>query len=263
MLSAIRSPWRRWCGFSDEELKHQALFRRIEDMVAETLPGGYRFTADPDAVAEVVLTKGTWAVLGLTLDIELFTQLHYRESIDPDGGLSDLYKDVFLYHWKEESQHAILDELEWVRHDAELTADERDKGVDEFIELVAAIDGILQAQATADADYFAANCGPYHRQRRDDGHRSKFLEGLSLAIYPLGRTTPAIRQGFVGPNHRRARSTYPGSARHIALSTSMSLTSTQSPLAAAQYAAVFFALCPPGVKSGRNRACPGTSAFLR
>jgi hypothetical protein len=97
--------------------------------------------------------------LGLTLDIELFTQLHYRQSIDPDTELSELFKDVFLYHWREESQHAILDELEWTRHDAGLTAEERDRAVDEFIELVAAVDGILQVQAKADAGYFAAKCG--------------------------------------------------------------------------------------------------------
>jgi len=70
---------------------------------------------------------------------------------------------VFYFHWKEESQHAILDELEWVRHDAGLTAEQRDCAVDEFIELVAAVDGILQAQAKADAGYFAAKCGrPIH-----------------------------------------------------------------------------------------------------
>ena len=46
-----------------------------------------------------------------------------------------------------------------MRHDAELTTDERDKAVDDFIELVAAVDGILQGQAAADAGYFAANCG--------------------------------------------------------------------------------------------------------
>ena len=97
--------------------------------------------------------------MALTLDIELFTQLHYRQSIDPDTELSDLFKDVFLYHWKEESQHAILDELEWLRHDFGLTAEERDLAVDDFIELVAAVDGILQAQAKADASYFAAKCG--------------------------------------------------------------------------------------------------------
>ena len=145
--------------FSDEELKHQALFRRIEAMVGEALPRGYRFDIDPDAVARAVLGKSTWAVLALTLDIELFTQLHYRQSIDPDTELSELFKDVFLYHWKEESQHAILDELELIRIDAALTSDERDRAVDEFIELVAALDGLLSSQAGADAHYFVANCG--------------------------------------------------------------------------------------------------------
>ena len=106
-----------------------------------------------------MLGKSTWAVLALTLDIELFTQLHYRQSIDPDTGLSELFKDVFLYHWREESQHAILDELEWLRHDAELNAEQRDRAVNEFIELVAAVDGILQAQAKTDAGYFTAKCG--------------------------------------------------------------------------------------------------------
>src|SRR5688572_32495181 len=122
--------------FSDEELKHQELFRRIEKLAAERMPSGYRFAPQPDQVARVVLGKSTWAVLALTLDIELFTQMHYRQSIDPDAELSELFKDVFLYHWREESQHAILDELEWVRHDAELTAEQRDRAVDEFIELV-------------------------------------------------------------------------------------------------------------------------------
>jgi hypothetical protein len=145
--------------FSDEELKHQALFRRINTMVGEVLPDGFRFDVDPDAVARAVLGKSTWAVLALTLDIELFTQLHYRQSIDHDTELSELFKDVFLYHWKEESQHAILDELEWVRHDGGLTTGKRDRAVDDFIELLAAVDGILQAQAKGDAGYFAKNCG--------------------------------------------------------------------------------------------------------
>jgi hypothetical protein len=145
--------------FSDEELKHQALFRRIDTMVGEVLPDGYRFDIDANAVAHAVLGKSTWAVLALTLDIELFTQLHYRQSIEPDTELSELFKDVFLYHWKEESQHAILDELELVRHDAGLTAEQRDRAVDDFIELVGAVDGILQAQGKADANYFAATCG--------------------------------------------------------------------------------------------------------
>jgi hypothetical protein len=164
--------------FSDEELKHQALFRRIDAMVGEVLPTGYRFDVDANAVAHAVLGKSTWAVLALTLDIELFTQLHYRQSIDPDTELSELFKDVFLFHWKEESQHAILDELEWVRHDAGVTPEQRDRAVDEFIELVGAVDGILQAQAKADAGYFAANCG-----RVVDAAEARAIEAAFLAAY--------------------------------------------------------------------------------
>ena len=145
--------------FSDEELKHQELFRRIEKLIAETMPAGYQFKPQPDPVARVVLGKSTWAVLALTLHIELFTQMHYQQSIHADDDLSPLFKDVFLFHWKEESQHAILDELEWIRCDHKLTAAARDKAVDEFIELVVAVDGILQQQATDDAKYFAATCG--------------------------------------------------------------------------------------------------------
>jgi hypothetical protein len=159
-------------------LKHQALFRRIDAMAGDVLPDGYRFDIDANGVAHAVLGKSTWAVLALTLDIELFTQLHYRQSIEPDAELSELFKDVFLYHWKEESQHAILDELEWVRHDAGLTAEQRDRAVDEFIELVAAVDGILQAQAKADAGYFAATCG-----RAVDAAEARAIEAAFLKAY--------------------------------------------------------------------------------
>jgi hypothetical protein len=164
--------------FSDEELKHQELFRIIDTMVSEVLPGGYRFDVDPNDVARAVLGKSTWAVLALTLDIELFTQVHYRQSIDPDTELSELFKDVFYFHWKEESQHAILDELEWVRHNAGLTAEQRDSAVDEFIELVAAVDGILQAQGKADAGYFAATCG-----RAVDKAEARAIEAAFLKAY--------------------------------------------------------------------------------
>jgi hypothetical protein len=144
---------------TEEELKHQEMFRRIESTMAADMPPGYVKTADPDAVAQAVLGKSTWAVMALTLDIELFTQAHYRASIEPDTHLSPLWKDVFLFHWREESQHAVLDELELLREDAKLGPAQRDAAVDDLIALVGAVDGILQAQAEADAIYFCAIAG--------------------------------------------------------------------------------------------------------
>ena len=105
--------------FSDEELKHQALFRRIDAMIGEVLPAGYRFDFDPErrrprrARQEHLGGAGADAATS-SCSPSLTTA---RASI-PTAQLSELFKDVFLYHWKEESQHAILDELEWVRHDA-------------------------------------------------------------------------------------------------------------------------------------------------
>src|SRR3954463_13004592 len=56
--------------FTDEELKHQELFRRLEALMAPGMPAGYQFLPTPNEVASVVLSKSTWAVLGLTCNIE-------------------------------------------------------------------------------------------------------------------------------------------------------------------------------------------------
>jgi hypothetical protein len=84
----------------------------------------------------------------------LFVQAHYIESIEPRDELCPLYRDVFKFHWKDESRHVVLDELEWQAEHSKLTYAERNQAVDDLIALVSAVDGILQAQSTADADYF-------------------------------------------------------------------------------------------------------------
>jgi len=145
--------------FCDEELKHQELVRRIEAMMAERMPGGYRFLFDPNEVAAIVLSKSTWAVLALILEIELFTQEHYKQSIEQDDELSDLYKDLFYFHFREETSHAMMDEIEWPREDAKLTAEQRDRSVGDLIDLVAAVDGILQQQSASDVQHFLSLCG--------------------------------------------------------------------------------------------------------
>jgi hypothetical protein len=50
--------------------------------------------------------------------------------------------------------------------------------VDQFIELVAAVDGILKAQSAADAGYFADNCG-----RAVGANEVPEIEAAFLAAY--------------------------------------------------------------------------------
>jgi hypothetical protein len=163
---------------SDEELKHQEMFRRLETMIAPGMPAGYRFLPQPNEVAQAVLAASTWAVMALTLDIELFSQAHYRSSIEPDAELDPLWKDVFLFHWREESQHAILDELEWQAEDRRIDAGQRDQAVGELIGLVGAVDGICRVQAEADAQYFVDVAG-----RTFDAQQVQALQATTLAAY--------------------------------------------------------------------------------
>jgi hypothetical protein len=179
--------------FCDEELKHQELFRRIEKMIAPGMPPGYTFLPHSDEVAAAVLTKSTWAVLGLIFQIELFTQSHYKESIEPDENLSELYKDLFLFHWKEEVTHALLDEIEWPLEDKKLNPVERDRAVDELIELIAAVDGILQEQIKTDVEYFRKSCD---RSLRED--ELNHLKAVGLEAYRW-------QYIFSGVEHKRFR----------------------------------------------------------
>ncbi|TFY98501.1 hypothetical protein [Ramlibacter rhizophilus] len=182
----------------DEEIKHQELFRRLESQMSADMPSGYEQTADPNAVARAVLGKSTWAVLALTLHIELFVQAHYRSSIEPQAGLSDLWKDVFLFHWKEEAQHAVLDELELVREDARLSAPERDAAVGEFIELVGAVDGVLQAQAAADARYFLAHAMQAYDAAQAERIAAGVLKAYRWQYIVSGAMEPRFRKLLFG-----------------------------------------------------------------
>ncbi len=186
--------------FTDEEMKHQELFRRIEALAADRMPPGYAFVPQPNEVAGFVLGKCSWAVLALTCHIELFTQTHYRASIGSSDGVSELYKDVFLFHWKEESQHAILDELEWLREDAKLSPAGRDAAVDDLIALVGGVDGILQQQATADTGYFLRAAAPALDAARTAQVEATVLKAYRWQYIVSGVMEPRFRKllgGFV------------------------------------------------------------------
>jgi hypothetical protein len=161
--------------FTNDEIKHQELFRRLETMMEERMAPGYRQTANPGDVARAVLAASTWSVLALTCHIELFVQSHYVESIVEMEDLCPLFKDVFKYHWKDESQHVVLDEIEWKDEHARLSPAQRDQAVDDLIALVAAVDGILQTQSAADADYFLRNASRTFSDRQVDEIRSVML----------------------------------------------------------------------------------------
>jgi hypothetical protein len=184
--------------FTDDELKHQELFRRIERALDAEMPPGYRCVPKPNDVAAAVLGSSTWAVLGLTSHIELFVSAHYRSSIDPNPDLDALWKDVFLFHWKDEAQHVMVDELEWIREDAKLDDISRDNAVNDLLALVGAVDGILQAQAPADADYFIGIAGKPFSAAQQRAIHDTVLKAYRWQYIVSGMMEPRFQKTLFG-----------------------------------------------------------------
>lgn len=145
---------------ADNALKHQVLFRRLAQMTAAGLPAGYRFTAGDDALARAALRGSRWAAQALTLALLLAAQAHYRHSLEVAETLCPLWRDVFLFHWKEASQHAVMIELAWRDEHRRTDATACEQGLAELIELLDELAAGVQRQAEADAQYFVCNLAP-------------------------------------------------------------------------------------------------------
>jgi hypothetical protein len=137
-------------------------------------------------------------VLALTCCVELFTQAHYRESIEPDDELSDLYRDIFRFHWLEECQHAVMDEIEWSREDRSLSATERERAVNELIELIGRLDQLLRAQAASDAAYFLRLCEREFTAAEQRLIREGVLRAYRWQYIASGAGHPHFRKVFEG-----------------------------------------------------------------
>lgn len=132
--------------FSEDELKHQEMFRRSIAMFAEGLGFEMDLIPDREAVAGVVRNKSKLAVLMLTTIIEWFVQLHYSEHVLGEEGLDSLFRDLLKYHWLDEAQHAKIDTNLVMETAAEVSPEERERAIDEVLELGMAIDGLLLQQ---------------------------------------------------------------------------------------------------------------------
>jgi para-aminobenzoate N-oxygenase AurF len=143
-------------NFAAEEVKHMNLFREVRAAVDGALGFPLALLPGAPAVARAVLGKHTGAVLLLTAAIEWLTQLHYLSCFDADESLDPFTRHIFKSHWLEESQHARLDHLETLRAFRAMSEADKDRAIEDLIELVGAVDGLLQTQARLDVDNLQA-----------------------------------------------------------------------------------------------------------
>ena len=137
---------------AEHELKHVSLFREIRARVDDAL--GLPLTMMPDAqrIVDVVLSRHPAAVLLLTSAIEWLSQLHYLTCFVDDAALDPLTRHIFESHWREESQHARLEHAETVRAFRGLTLAEQARAIDDFIDLITGMEGLLHIQSRLDVE---------------------------------------------------------------------------------------------------------------
>ena len=162
MEEALRDPYgdevrqRSLVRFSEDELKHQELFRRA----IRLFNGQFGMTPDllPDreAVASVVRSKSKLAVQILIDVIEWFVQVHYTEHVLARADLDPLFRDLLKHHWLDEAQHAKMDTLLIAETVQQLSSAEREAAIDEVLELGGAVDGLLQQQVAMNIDALQA-----------------------------------------------------------------------------------------------------------
>jgi hypothetical protein len=139
-------------NFAGEEAKHIHLFERFERAFVRQFPVRCEMIGPSEAICAEVLRHRPLAV-GLTvLMIEWMTQVHYVDSVRSDVDIDPLFKTMLKHHWIEESQHAKLDRLVINELAADLSDEELDAAIDEFLEIVAFLDRGLQAQAGLNLD---------------------------------------------------------------------------------------------------------------
>jgi hypothetical protein len=156
--AAIDSPYgdevrqRSLIRFSEEELKHQELFRRSIRMFTDQFGVTPQLIPGREEVASVVRSKSRLAVLVLIDVIEWFVQVHYTEHVLNKTDLDGLFRDLLKHHWLDEAQHAKIDTMLIAEMVEDMPMAEREAAIDEVLELGGAIDGLLQQQIAMNID---------------------------------------------------------------------------------------------------------------
>jgi hypothetical protein len=155
--------------FAEEEVKHQEMLRRACDQFEAGFGTSCGLVPGREEVAGAVLSTSPLTPLLLTSMVEWFTQLHYVEHVRDRTELDELFRDILRFHWIDESRHARMDSLLIDEVASELSADEREKAVDELLELGGAVDGLLAQQVELDIDSLQAATGrTYTDAERDE-----------------------------------------------------------------------------------------------
>jgi hypothetical protein len=187
--------------FGEEEMKHQQLFRRTEEVLEASCGHAFGRYFDKDKVR---LTSFVDAVLAYPLlprfllltAFEFGTQRHYVESVRaPNGAANDpLYVDVLKHHWIEESQHVKLDVLEAAHLAAGMTSEEISRAFDDVLGLGGLIGETFAGQVEQELATFETVTGRVLPKPETTALRDALNQSLQAIVAGVSLTHPDFKQ---------------------------------------------------------------------
>lgn len=178
--------------FSEEELKHQELFRRTIALFNQQSGITPELIAGREEVAAVVRSKSKLAALLLIDVIEWFVQVHYTEHVLDKVDLDGLFRDILKYHWLDEAQHAKIDTMLIQEVVESMTLAEREAAVDELLELGGAVDGLLQKQIGMNIDALEVATGRVFSQEERNEIAAETLRAWRYTFLVSGLEHPNV-----------------------------------------------------------------------
>jgi hypothetical protein len=179
--------------FAEEEVKHQLLFKRFLSVFAKGFGTPCGGIPSQEAVAGVILSKSPMAVMTITLHFEVMTQQHWLQCVSNADELDPTFKQMLKSHWAEESQHARLDALTLRKLATTSTRELRRQAVQDYLDLLDALLGLLGQQAEMDVESTEVAIG--RRFPKED--RKKLLESQRGAYQQTFVTWGITNRTFV------------------------------------------------------------------
>lgn len=197
--------------FSEEEVKHQILFRNYISKFNESFKTPCSLLTGEKEAASVILSNSKEAVIVLTYHLEIITQAHYLESISKAEDLDQKFKDILKFHWMEEVQHAQLDLLELKDIFKKSNDDEINTAISEYFNIIDIFLTLLKNQAQMNLESLKAcllsdNEGAISEENEKEivkgqweSYRDAFiLSGLTneTLLGELDKISPVFRKRF-------------------------------------------------------------------
>ncbi|MCA9617534.1 MAG: hypothetical protein KC731_00845 [Myxococcales bacterium] len=189
-------------GFGQEEAKHATLFDRFSTAFGRGFDTVCEVVGPAEDIAAKVLLNHKLAVGLAVAHFELMSQSHYVRAARSDATIDQGFQELLRLHWREECQHVRLDALILKRLAAQCSPYERERAVQQYLDLLDDLAGVLRDQVDLDLEAFERSARPLtdgeretwrHEQARsyDDVY---IRQGLDHAVF---RSTIAAH--FGGP----------------------------------------------------------------